>query len=310
MPVDSAPFPAATERDPSGRPRPAPAADSAGLLHYAVGANSSNPDFGRKRGDMTIRNAFDPPPDNATNGVYDKCLLHEPASIRAHLQRLIDGRCMLTATGDVGAAGTTLTAPLAIEDDQLWVDVPRSASVLDSLLRCKRLSFEGAIDKITLRFSSGPPRLGSHDGCPALLVPMPQRLLHLQRRELMRREPPPGALDCLVPARDPARGLPPTVATIRDIGGGGLAVLVADATLALAPGDLLPDCVIELPGLGAVEVTLHVRHVSQVRQRGRDVRHAGCEFIDLPAATEAKLFRYLMHLDREQLARRREIGAR
>lgn len=258
---------------------------------------------------MTIRNACDPPlPDNATSGAYDKCLLHDPASIRAHLQRLIDGRCMLSATGDVGAAGT-LTAPLAIEDDRLWVDVPRSASVLDSLLHCTRLSFEGAIDKITLRFSSGPPVLGSHDGRPALVVPLPQRLLHLQRRELMRREPPAGALDCLVPARDPARGQPPTVATIRDIGGGGLAVLVADATLALAPGDVLRDCVIELPGLGAVEVTLHVRHVSQVRQRGRDVRHAGCEFVDLPAATQAKLFRYLMHLDREQLARRRELGA-
>ena len=256
---------------------------------------------------MTIRNTRDPPPDNAT-GVYDKCLVHEPASIRAHLQMLIDKRCMLTASGEAGAS-SVLTAPLAITDDMLWVDVPRSAAVLEGLLACTRLSFEGAIDKVTLRFSSGPPLLGSHDGRPALGVPRPHRLLHLQRRELMRREPPPGVLDCRVPARDTAGGLPPTVATIRDIGGGGLAVLVADATLALAPGDMLPDCVIALPGLGEVEVTLHVRHVRQVRQRGRDVRHAGCEFVGLTPAAQAKLFRYLMQLDREQLTRRRELGA-
>lgn len=43
-----------------------------------------------------------------------------------------------------------------------------------------------------------------------------------------------------------------------------------------------------------------------MRRRGKDVLQAGCEFVDLPAATQAKLFRYLMQLDREQLARRCE----
>ena len=257
---------------------------------------------------MTTCVSREPPlPDDAV-GYYDKCMLHNADSIRAHLQLLIDKRCMLTASGDAGTA-SMVTAPLAIEGNTLWVDGPRSEAVLQSLLQCARLSFEGALDKVTLRFSSGPPTLGTHDGRPALRLPLPERLLHLQRRELMRREPRPGVLNCLVPARDPASGLPPTVATIRDIGGGGLAVLMADAALALAPGDLLPGCVIELPGLGAVEVTLHIRHVRPLRQRGKDVRHAGCEFVGLPAAIQTKLFRYLMQLDREQLARRREHGS-
>ncbi len=247
------------------------------------------------------------PPDDAV-GVYDKCLLHDAASIRAQLQRLIDKRCMLTASGDAGAV-SMLTALLAIDVDTLWVDVPPGKAVLPRLLQCARLSFEGAIDKITLRFSSGPPILGTHGGRPALRLPLPERLLHLQRRELMRREPPPGALNCLVPARDPASGSPPTTTTIRDIGGGGLAVLAIGAGLALAPGDLLPGCVIELPALGTVEVTLRVRHVREVRQRGKDMRHAGCEFVDLAAASQTKLFRYLMQLDREQLARRRELAS-
>lgn len=243
---------------------------------------------------------------------YDKCMLYDAASIRAQLQQLIDKRCTLTASGDVGAV-SMLTAPLAIEgamlaieDAMLWIDVPPSEEVLQLLLQCARLSFVGMLDKVTLRFSSGPPLLGTHDGRPALRVPLPERLLHLQRREIMRREPPPGALNCLVPARDRTRNAPPITTTIRDIGGGGLAVLVADDALVLATGDLLPGCVIDLPGLGSVEVTLRVCHVRHVHQRGKDVLQAGCEFIDLPAAAQAKLFRYLMQLDREQLSRRRE----
>lgn len=247
------------------------------------------------------------PPDNAV-GLHDKCLLHDAASIRTQLQRLIDKRSIVTASGDAGAV-SMLTALREIDADTFWVDVPPGKAVLQRLLQCARLSFEGAIDKITLRFASGPPILGTHDDRPALRLPLPERLLHLQRRELMRREPPTGTLHCLVPARDPTYGLSSTSTTIRDIGGGGLALLAIDVGLALVPGDLLPGCVIEIPELGTVEVTLRVCHVREVRQRGKEVRHAGCEFVDLAAASQSKLFRYLMQLDREQLARQRTLAS-
>lgn len=256
---------------------------------------------------MSIGNNQDPPPDDVT-AVYDRCLLHDPAGIRKHLKRLIEHRCLLIASADAGAT-STVTALLAISDSSVWIDVPPGAEVLDRLLQCQRLSLEGAIDRITLRFSSGPPMLCSHDARPAIRVPMPERLLHLQRRELMRREPPAGLLECRVPPREPAGGAPATIASIRDIGGGGLAVLVTDGLLEVVAGDVLRGCVIELPEIGAVEVTLRVRHVRHLRQHGRDIRHAGCEFVQLPAATQTKLFRYLMQLDREQLARQRERGA-
>lgn len=243
-------------------------------------------------------------PDD-TDSYYDKCMLHDAASIRVQLQQLIDQRCTLTASGDGGAV-SMLTAPLAMVGATLWIDVPPSDAVLRRLLQCERLSFEGALNRVTLRFTGGPPVLGTHDGRPALSLPMPDRLLHLQRRELMRREPPPNTLSCLVPGRNRAPGAAPTLTTIRDIGGGGLAVLAPDDSLTLAPGDVLPGCMIELPDVGTVEVTLRVCHVRHVQQRGKDIRQAGCEFVDLPAASQTKLFRYLMQLDREQLARRRE----
>ncbi|MFD0737727.1 flagellar brake protein [Lysobacter koreensis] len=255
---------------------------------------------------MTTCASREPPRLPEADGLYDKCLLHDAAGIRALLQQLIDARCTLIATGEAGAV-SMVTAPLSIEGATLWIDVPQDHAVLQRLLRCPKLAFEGVLDKVTLRFSSGPPALGSHGGRQALHLPVPERLLHMQRRELMRREPVTGPLHCLVYGRDPADPRAPTHATIRDIGGGGLALLTPDDDLPLAPGDLLPGCELELPGVDPVVVTLRVCHVRHITQRGREVRQAGCAFVDLPAAAQTRLFRYLMQLDREQLARRREL---
>jgi len=240
-------------------------------------------------------------------GVLDKCMLHDAGSIRVLLLQLIDRRCTLAATAENGAT-SLVTAPLAIDDHTLWIDVPRDPDVLQRLLRCQRLAFQGVLDKVTVRFNSGPPAMGVHDGLPALALPLPVRLLHLQRREIMRREPPVDSLRCLVSPPDADEATPSTSATIRDIGGGGLAMLTPEKELALVPGDVLPRCTIVLPGLGTMDVTLRVRHVRHLVQRGQDMRQAGCEFVDLPAADQAKLFRYLMQLDRGQLSRRAALN--
>ena len=243
------------------------------------------------------------PSEDDIAGYFDKCMHHDAPSIRAQLQQLIDQRCTLVASGD-GGAGSMLTAPLALEGDVLWVDVPRDDATREQLVACPRLTFNGTLNRVTLRFSTGRAVLGSQEDRPALQVPVPEKLLHLQRRELMRREPPPNSLTCVVPALHGVGEA--TSTTIRDIGGGGLAVLAADAGLQLARGDVLDGCVIELPEIGPLEVTLRVCHIQQLQQRGKLVLQAGCEFIDLPPATQSKLFRYLMQLDREQVARRRE----
>lgn len=257
---------------------------------------------------MTTSVASPPPSPDDGESYYDKFMLRDAASVRAHLQQLIDKRCTLSATGDGGAV-SLITAPLALSDDTLWVDVPPAEETLQRLLACSRLSFEGVLDRITLRFSCGPAVLGHQDHRPALAMPMPTRLLHMQRREFMRREPMESNLHCQLRARDATAATPPVAATIRDIGGGGLAMLATDDNLVMNPGDLLQGCVIELPQLGPVEVTLRIRHVVLVQQRGKQVRQAGCEFVDLRPAAQTKLFRYIMQLDREYLARKRECAA-
>lgn len=239
------------------------------------------------------------------DALYEKYMLQHPADVRGCLRQLIDKHATLL----VHAPGTeqAVSVALALGEDRLWVDVPRDPALAERLLRADRLRFESALDRITVRFSTGPARRGVWGELPALEVPVPLKLMHLQRREYVRREPL-GSLACVMPVHTPDGGRKTTRASIADIGGGGLAVLTADDSgLVLAAGDLIPDVLLDIPDQGTLAVTLRVQHAARIEQRGRKVWRAGCAFVDLSVQDQAKLLRYVMHLDRMHASRLREL---
>ena len=236
--------------------------------------------------------------------LYEKYMLHHPADIRGCLKQLVDKRCVLL----VHAAGTenAVSVALATGPTSLWIDVPRDEALTAQLLAADRLRFESSLDRITVRFATGAARQVLHEGLPALEVPMPVKLMHLQRREYVRREPP-GAVSCLLPV--PAHGGERRTirAAIADIGGGGLAVLTSDdVALELESGDVFSGVLLELLEQESMSVTLRVQHAQRVDQRGRRVWRAGCSFVDLGVQEQARLLRYVMQLDRLHAARLRE----
>ena len=239
------------------------------------------------------------------DGMYEKYMLHHPADIRGCLKQLVDKHCVLL----VHAAGTdnAVSAVLAVGPSTMWIDVPRDAALTARLLAADRLRFESSIDRITVRFATGAAREGTHEGLPALEVPLPVKVMHLQRREFVRREPL-GTISCLLPTHA-GGGAPRTIrATIADIGGGGLAVLTSDdTTLDLKAGDQFPGVILELPEQEPMAVTLCVQHAQKVDQHGRRVWRAGCSFVDLTVADQARLLRYVMQLDRLHMAKMREF---
>ena len=177
--------------------------------------------------------------------LYEKYMLHHPADIRGCLRQLVDKRCVLL----VHAAGTenAVSVALAVGPSSLLIDVPRDAALTAQLLAAERLRFESSIDRITVRFATGAARQSVHEGLPALEVPIPVKVMHLQRREYVRREPP-GTVSCVLPIHATGGERRTVRATIADIGGGGLAVLTSDDTnLELQTGDLFPGVVLELP---------------------------------------------------------------
>ncbi|KQY52228.1 flagellar brake protein [Lysobacter sp. Root494] len=235
---------------------------------------------------------------------YEKYMVHGAGEIRGHLHRLLDARSVLVAHA-VGAAATQVTALLHVGEKSLLIDVPRAKDALREWLDSAQLRFEGSIERISVVFTCGPAWLDRHDDRPALGVPFPGRLLYQQRRDYLRIAPPMGSLRCRLPVRHPAEEPAWIDATIRDIGGGGLAMLSPANAVPLVVGETLEGCVIDLPFLEPVTVNLLVRHVVARDGHGPPVLQAGCEFVGLPLATQDKLLRYVMQLDRERVSRRR-----
>lgn len=244
------------------------------------------------------------------DSMYEKYMLHHPAEIRARLRQLVDKR----STVLVREAGTELdavTVALAIGPGSFWIDVPREDALTARLQRAERLRFESAIERVGVRFTTGAARLGTYEGLPALEVDLPPKLIHLQRREYVRREPV-SSLGCTLrlPDATTQQGAPRTVnARIADIGGGGLAVLTTDEKV-LHPtvGEELRDVVLDLPDDGPLTVRLRVQHVQRFEQNGHSIVRSGCQFVGLSAQDQARLVRYVMHLDRLHSARMHERG--
>lgn len=244
------------------------------------------------------------PASNEGESLYEKYMLHHPADIRGCLKQLVDKHCVLL----VHAAGTenAVSVALAVGPDSMWIDVPRDTALAEQLLAADRLRFESSIDRITVRFATGAARTGSYEGLPALEVPIPVKVMHLQRREYVRREPP-GTVSCILPVNADGGDRRVVRASIADIGGGGLAVLTSDdASIEINTGDLFPGVILELPDQESMTVTLRVQHAQRIDQRGRRVWRAGCSFVDLTVQEQARLLRYVMQLDRMHMAKMRD----
>lgn len=228
--------------------------------------------------------------------LYEKYMLHHPADIRSCLRQLIDKRCTL----HVGVPGgdSAVSAALALDQEGLWIDVPRDEAILRELASADRVRVESAINRITVRFMAGTATLAEHDGRPALRIRFPEKVMHLQRREYVRREPPE-PLACEISLSDAAGRLRTVKASIADIGGGGLAVLSSeDATVQFRIGDVIEDVVLQLPEPPALKTALRVQHLSHIDRNGQRIQRAGCEFVGLSVQDQARLMRYVMYLDR------------
>jgi c-di-GMP-binding flagellar brake protein YcgR len=238
------------------------------------------------------------------DGLYEKYMLHHPADVRACLRQLIDKHSTLL----VHAPGTeqAVSVGLAMDDTRLWIDVPRDPALAERLISADRLRIESSVDRITVRFATGAAQRGIHGDLPALEVPLPLKVMHLQRREYVRREPI-GTLVCRIPVRE-GGAVRQVRASIADIGGGGLAVLSTDEIdFGVVSGDRLDGVTLDIPDQGTLTVSLCVQHAARFDQQGRKVWRAGCSFLDLTVQDQAKLLRYVMQLDRMHMARQRGL---
>ncbi len=229
---------------------------------------------------------------------HDSYFVHGAPEIYALLRALANQESLVTAyTGGPGDFfATTLLAVVPDQGEFLMEAGPGTAAPSGP---CD-LTLVGFLDNVKVQFECTALGTIGHAGHRALRARMPTRVLRLQRREAFRVSTPIlRAPLCHLPAA----GLRPAISVrVADVSCGGIALALRSGEPAVQPGDVIPDCVLELPGVAPIGVTLEVRHVAPKGGAGvPGLRTCGCRFADLPGPAATQVQRYVNAVERERL---------
>ncbi len=241
---------------------------------------------------------------------FAQYLLRDATEIEHVLRNLIRRRAMVTAYIN-GTRDFMLTTVLEVDSAKgvLVLDVPSDEAQQRRAEKAEALICITQLDSVKIQFPVSAQGSAMHDGHPALVTSLPDRLLRLQRREYFRLTAPVShSLVCQIPV--PGDEGPPNTyeARVLDISGGGVAIVVPPEGVAFKPDTEFTSCQIQLPDAGTVTAKLRVRSVFRVTNRnGISMLRAGCEFVDLSDRVASVIHKYILKVERERSARERGL---
>jgi len=98
----------------------------------------------------------------------------------------------------------------------------------------------------------------------------------------------------------------PVTLTLDDISTSGLGAFDDDQKLDLTLGRLYPDCSVDLPGVGQIDIGLRVAYSEQrTAANGKIRQRVGFSFENPSRATEMTVQRYVSKLERDLIAKKK-----
>jgi len=241
-------------------------------------------------------------PDSGTD---DKYLVRNPRQIRQLLQALIDQRSLINAHID-GRDQSFPTAVLELDEDEdeLLLDgSPQEASNRAAEQADHLLCF-AQLERVLVRFRLHELQRVDNDGHVAFRAPLPEELVHLQRRELYRLETPVTDSPQLLLPPGEARAEALSMRVV-DISGGGLAVVVPNDCAVFGLQKRYDGCRLELPDSSPINVSLVACNMrAQKLPNGVEMKRVGLRFDALPRGADSAIQRYIFRIDRQRKARR------
>jgi c-di-GMP-binding flagellar brake protein YcgR len=202
-----------------------------------------------------------------------------------------------------------MTTVLDLDEDGLWVEPANSSTENHHITESRKITLVSSHKQVKVQFAVDAATRVTYDGQPALFLPMPATLYRLQRREFYRLSlPPTEHLRCLINIKKSAAGdaqdddatpMEMTVVDIEvpaaDISGGGIGLICMEGEFDFEPGVTYPDCRIDLPEAGAIQVTILVKNIIPLYKNkfGKTLKRIGCEFVDIDGKTSGKLQRFI-----------------
>jgi len=198
-----------------------------------------------------------------------------------------------------------MTALLAVDTSKqrLVFDCSGSALTNQQILGSEHNTFLGHPGGIPVQFAAGRVVEVSHEGGKAFAVPLPDRLIRLQRREHFRIEISRGK-PLMFSGR--LQGGELLKAPAHDISVSGLGLDVEHLPANLDIEQQLSNCRFMLPGeTREFFFTATIRRIVELqRPNGAHYWRIGLEFDNLTPGDETRIQRYIAHLERE----RRELS--
>jgi c-di-GMP-binding flagellar brake protein YcgR len=181
---------------------------------------------------------------------------------------------------------------LAVDPDagRLVFGGPPEETLRGQLMRAERLTFVGFVDAVKVQFACSRPSASEGVGAASFVVPIPPRLLRLERRATARVRAEGGRVAvCRIPL--PGGQAERETLRVLDVSAGGIALLAYPARFEPEVGAEFEDCHLDLPGVGGATVALRVRHVV-IQEGDRLAKCCGCEFLRMTPGLQGMLARY------------------
>lgn len=198
-----------------------------------------------------------------------------------------------------------LTTLLEVDDHGLWVEAGAIAADNQRIQRSDKIVFISSHRQVKVQFVAHHIRSALHNNAAAFLLPLPDKLLRIQRRDYFRLTTPVNnPLRCIIPVARTDTAATKREVTIMDISVGGVALVCEEYDTELLPGNIYPGCRIALPDIGAITATVQVKTAFEITRRNAVVnKRVGCEFIDLTGDAATLLQRYVTHLQGRSIAK-------
>ena len=231
----------------------------------------------------------------------ESCYIDTPLGVVSVLNAIAASGARAAAYMD-GGETFVLTTFLAVEDKppQLVFERGPDEALNERLLETENITFVTSDQGVPVQFTCAGPSAVSHEGMDAFRIPVPPRVLRLQRRMYYRLpgEPVHVQLKFEMPCGE-LEGEPKILKpAILDLSCGGLAAAVPVEEPMLEIGTRAP-CLLELPALGRIDALVQVRGTAEiVLPDGRESRRYGLEFVNINSKGVALIQRFILEQQR------------
>lgn len=196
-----------------------------------------------------------------------------------------------------GGNDSMLTMLLDARSDELVFDLSGDARNNNALAKASTCVFVAAPGGIRVQFSGEQIHRVSWGETEAFRIPLPDRVIRLQRRECYRNVLP--LIKGLKAQLFDEHGAILADWVLHNLSVGGFGVNVTGACR-LKTGDQIARVNIMLPSRKPLECAAQIRHITQLDKTGQGKSRVGVAFVDLAHGMEVSIQRYIIQIEYER----------